>query len=159
MHILDSNGLKIKRDPAAVAIGRKGGGNSRAYLAPEERTILAQKAATAVGEAEGASVNLFVGNLSFNATEQELVEIFSQYGNVERVKIVTDRDSGQPRGFAFVEMTDGGTMAIERLNGAEFHGRALNVNEARPKPDSGGRGGGRDRGYGGGNRGSGRGRW
>lgn len=96
--------------------------------------------------------NIFVGNLSYQTSQDELHALFAQYGNVERVHIVTDRDSGQPRGFAFVEMTDRreAENAISQLNGAEIKGRALNVNEARPKPAGGG-GGGRG-GYGGGGR-------
>jgi len=97
--------------------------------------------------------NIFVGNLSYQTTQEELSAAFAAYGTVERVNIVTDRDTGQPRGFAFVEMTDrsAAETAISQLNGAEFHGRTLNVNEARPKPDGGnfnrGRGGsGRGRG-------------
>jgi cold-inducible RNA-binding protein len=104
--------------------------------------------------------NIFVGNLNYQTTQEDLQATFSQYGTVERVNIVTDRDSGQPRGFAFVEMADSTAAqnAIAGLNGAELHGRALNVNEARPKPQrEGGRGGfgGPRRGGGGG----GRGRW
>ena len=107
-------------------------------------------------------MNIFVGNLSFQTTQDELHAAFSQYGNVERVNIVTDRDSGQPRGFAFVEMSDrsAAEQAISQLNGAEMNGRTLNVNEARPKPQGGGGGGyggGRGRGNSGG--GGGRGRW
>jgi len=96
--------------------------------------------------------NLFVGNLSFKTTQDELLAAFSQYGNVERVNIVTDRETGQPRGFAFVEMTEkrDAETAISQLNGADLNGRTMNVNEARPKPE-GGRGGG---GFGG-NRGGG----
>ena len=87
--------------------------------------------------------NIFVGNLSFQTTQDELHAAFANYGNVERVNIVTDRDSGQPRGFAFVEMTDRAAAenAISRLNGSELNGRAMNVNEARPKPQGGGGGG------------------
>ncbi len=108
--------------------------------------------------------NIFVGNLSYQTTQDELQTAFSAYGGVERVNIVTDRDTGQPRGFAFVEMTDSkdAQAAITHLNGAELHGRTLNVNEARPKPAGGGGGfGGRrnDSGGGyGGNRGRGS-RW
>lgn len=101
-------------------------------------------------------MNIFVGNLSFQTTQDELHAAFAQYGNVDRVNIVTDRDSGQPRGFAFVEMPDQreAETAISQLNGAEMNGRALNVNEARPKPAGGGGGfGGRGRGGGGGGRG------
>ena len=80
---------------------------------------------------------------------------FSQYGNVERVNIVTDRDSGQPRGFAFVEMSEkrDAETAISQLNGADLNGRTMNVNEARPKPQGGGSGFGGNRGGGGGGRG------
>ncbi|HWZ31640.1 MAG TPA: RNA-binding protein [Bryobacteraceae bacterium] len=93
--------------------------------------------------------NIFVGNLSYQTTQEDLQAAFAQYGNVERVSIVTDRDSGQPRGFAFVEMTEkkDAENAIAQLNGAELNGRALNVNEARPKTSGGGGGG-----YGGGRR-------
>ncbi len=87
--------------------------------------------------------NIFVGNLSYQTTQDDLTAAFSRYGSVERVSIVTDRETGQSRGFAFVEMTepDGAQAAIDQLNGAELHGRALNVNEARPKPAGGGGGG------------------
>jgi RNA recognition motif-containing protein len=103
--------------------------------------------------------NIFVGNLSYQTTQEELLAAFSAYGNVERVNIVTDRDTGQPRGFAFVEMTErrDAETAISQLNGAELNGRAMNVNEARPKPTGGGpRGGGGGRGgFGGGGGGRG----
>src|SRR3954452_14030136 len=91
--------------------------------------------------------NIFVGNLSYQTTQDELYAAFSQYGNVERVNIITDRDTGQARGFAFVEMTEArdAENAINSLNGADLNGRALNVNEARPKPQGGG-----GSGYGGG---------
>ena len=107
--------------------------------------------------------NIFVGNLSYQTTQDELHAAFSAYGNVERVSVVTDRDSGQPRGFAFVEMTEArdAETAISQLNGAELNGRALNVNEARPKTSGGGGGGfggGRRPSGGGGNRGGGGGR-
>lgn len=102
--------------------------------------------------------NIFVGNLSYQTTQDDLQAAFSQYGSVERVSIVTDRDSGQSRGFGFVEMTErrDAENAIAVLNGAELHGRAMNVNEARPKPQSGGSGGGRGYGNNRGGRGS---RW
>lgn len=100
--------------------------------------------------------NIFVGNLSYQTTQEELHATFSQYGTVERVNIITDRDTGQPRGFAFVEMSDAGAAqtAISQLNGAELNGRTMNVNEARPKPAGGG-GGGFGGGRGGGRGGSG----
>ena len=96
--------------------------------------------------------NIFVGNLSYQTTQDDLYAAFANYGAVERVNIVTDRDTGQPRGFAFVEMTESrdAETAISQLNGAELNGRALNVNEARPKPDSGARYGNRGGGGGGG---------
>ncbi len=91
--------------------------------------------------------NIFVGNLSFGTTEDSLRSMFQSYGNVDRVNIVTDRDSGQPRGFAFVEMTNDneGDNAINALNGTDLDGRSLNVNEARPKTSGGGGGGGHRR--------------
>ncbi len=84
--------------------------------------------------------NIFVGNLDFGATESSIRGLFEPYGSVERVNVVTDRDTGRSRGFAFVEMTDGAEAdrAIAALNGANLDGRALNVNEARPKPAGGG---------------------
>lgn len=87
--------------------------------------------------------NIFVGNLSFGATEDAVRSLFEAYGTVERVSIVTDRDSGQPRGFGFVEMTNDAEAekAIAALNGHELGGRTLNVNEARPKTDRGSGGG------------------
>ena len=96
--------------------------------------------------------NIFVGNLNFNTSEDELRQLFEPYGQVERVSILTDRDTGRSRGFGFVEMANGeeGDKAIAALNGTEIGGRTLNINEARPKSDRGGGGGGRDRGYGGG---------
>lgn len=96
--------------------------------------------------------NIFVGNLDFSATEASVRSLFEPFGNVERVNVVTDRDTGRSRGFAFVEMTDAAEAerAISQLNGTEVAGRALNVNEARPKPQSGGGGGGFRRGGGGG---------
>ena len=88
--------------------------------------------------------NIFVGNLSFGTTEDSVRSLFETHGAVARVNIATDRDTGQPRGFGFVEMSnDGeGEKAIAALNGAEIDGRALNVNEARPKPERSGGGGG-----------------
>jgi len=88
--------------------------------------------------------NIFVGNLSFGATEDAVRAMFEQYGAVELVSIVTDRDSCQPRGFGFVEMSVNAEAdrAIAELNGRELDGRALNINEARPKEDRGGGGGG-----------------
>jgi cold-inducible RNA-binding protein len=95
--------------------------------------------------------NIFVGNLNFGATEDAVRSLFEAYGTVERVSIVTDRDTGQPRGFGFVEMSANADAdrAIAELNGRELDGRALNVNEARPKTErsfGGGGGGGGKRG-------------
>ena len=88
--------------------------------------------------------NIFVGNLDFAATDSSVRSMFEQYGTVDRVNLVTDRDTGRPRGFAFVEMsqTEEADRAISGLNGTNFEGRALNVNEARPKTPGGGGGNG-----------------
>ncbi len=92
-------------------------------------------------------MKLFVGNLSFQTTEDEVLRTFTPYGNVESVSILTDRMTGQSRGFGFVEMPDRteAQNAINALNGAELNGRAMNVNEARPKTE-GGFGGGKSKG-------------
>jgi cold-inducible RNA-binding protein len=99
--------------------------------------------------------NIFVGNLDFGTGEDELRQVFGQYGNIDRVALMTDRDTGTSRGFAFVEMTntEDGEKAIAALNGTQLGGRTIKVNEARPKTE---RSGGRDRGRGGSRRG---GRW
>ncbi|PYX76528.1 MAG: RNA-binding protein [Acidobacteria bacterium] len=92
--------------------------------------------------------NIFVGNLDFNTGEDELRKMFEVYGQVDRVSIMTDRDTGRSRGFGFVEMANAedGEKAIAALNGTQLGGRTLNVNEARPKPERGaGGGGGRGR--------------
>ena len=88
--------------------------------------------------------NIFVGNLDFGATESSIRSLFEPYGAVDRVNVVTDRDTGRSRGFAFVEMNDSAQadQAIAALNGVQLDGRALNVNEARPKTGGGGGGGG-----------------
>ena len=98
--------------------------------------------------------NIFVGNLSFGATEDALRTMFEAYGTVDRVNVVTDRDTGRAKGFGFVEMSNDaeGEKAIAGLNGRELDGRALNVNEAKPKEDRGGGGGGYRGGGGGGGR-------
>lgn len=84
--------------------------------------------------------NIFVGNLDFGATEEAVRSLFQPYGAIERVSLVTDRDTGRSRGFAFVEMTEPAEAdrAIEALNGTNLGGRSLNVNEARPKGNGGG---------------------
>jgi RNA recognition motif-containing protein len=79
------------------------------------------------------SKNLYVGNLPFSTTSDDLRDAFGQYGTVSRAQVVSDRETGRSRGFGFVEMETGGEAAIEGLNGAEFGGRTLTVNEARPR--------------------------
>ena len=104
------------------------------------------------------SMKLYVGNLSFNTSSSDLQDLFSQAGTVESASVIEDRDSGQSRGFGFVEMSsrEEGQAAIAQLNGKEVGGRNLNVNEAKPREDRGGGGGGNRGGFGGGNRGQ---RW
>jgi RNA recognition motif-containing protein len=88
-------------------------------------------------------VKIYVGNLSFNTSEDSLRNAFAAYGEVQDVAVITDRDTGRPRGFAFVTMPDSDARAaIEALNGKELDGRTLNVNEARAKTERGGGGGG-----------------
>jgi cold-inducible RNA-binding protein len=101
--------------------------------------------------------NIFVGNLDFAATESSIRSLFERYGAVDRVNVVTDRDTGRSRGFAFVEMSDSAQadQAINALNGYDLDGRSLNVNEARPKPQGGGGGFRGNRGGGGGSAGGG----
>jgi cold-inducible RNA-binding protein len=84
--------------------------------------------------------NIYVGNCSFDVTEQQLRDVFAAYGEVNTVNVITDRDTGRPRGFAFVEMADGAAAqaAIRGVNGTDLGGRTLNVNEARPKTEGGG---------------------
>ena len=98
---------------------------------------------------------LYVGNISFQTTSDELVQAFSQYGTVTSAQVVTDRETGRSRGFAFVEMADGADEAISAMNGALVGGRTLTVNEAKPREDRGGGGGGGRGGYGGGGGGRG----
>lgn len=98
-------------------------------------------------------MRLYVGNLNYRTTEEELHELFSEFGEVEEVAVVTDRETGRPRGFAFVTMKEAedAQKAIESLDGQDLAGRTLNVNEARPRGSGGGGGGG----YGGGGGGRG----
>lgn len=105
-------------------------------------------------------MKLYVGNLSFSTTQEALQEQFGAHGQVDEVAVITDRDTGRPRGFAFVTMNNDteARAAIEQLNGTELDGRTITVNEARPKSNSGG-GGGRGGPRGGGGGGGGRGRW
>ncbi|MDD3731255.1 MAG: RNA-binding protein [candidate division Zixibacteria bacterium] len=103
-------------------------------------------------------MNIYIGNLSHNATDEQLREAFENYGEVSSVNIIKDKYTGDPRGFAFVEMPnqDEAKAAIEGLNGQDLNGRTLNVNEARPRTERSDRGGGGRGGYrggsGGGNR-------
>ena len=102
------------------------------------------------------STKLYVGNLAFQTTSEELQELFAQAGTVESASVVEDRMTGRSRGFAFVEMStpEEAAAAIEQMNGKEVGGRALKVNEAKPRENRPGGGGG-GRGFGGGNRGGG----
>lgn len=92
--------------------------------------------------------NIYVGNLSFNSTEQDVRRLFESFGDVQRVNVVMDRETGRPRGFAFVEMADEGEgqKAIEELDGTELDGRSLRINEAKPREARSGAGGGGSRG-------------
>jgi RNA recognition motif-containing protein len=85
-------------------------------------------------------MNIYIGNMSFDTTEDQLRQAFESFGKVTTVKVITDRDTGRPRGFAFVEMPEKSeaTAAISGLNGKDLNGRSMNVNEARPNPDGGG---------------------
>jgi RNA recognition motif-containing protein len=97
------------------------------------------------------SKNLYVGNLSYDTTSDDLRDAFAQYGSVTSAQVVTDRDTGRSRGFGFVEMANGAPEAIKALDGSELEGRTITVNEARPREDRrGGGGGGGKRGGGGG---------
>ena len=90
------------------------------------------------------SKNLYIGNLPFSATDESLRAVFEQFGPVSSAKVISDRMTGRSRGFGFIEMDEGGDAAIEAMNGKEFEGRVLTVNEARPRSDRprGGSGGG-----------------
>src|SRR5438552_470848 len=103
-----------------------------------------------------ASKNLYVGNLPFTTTSADLEQLFGQYGQVTKAQVITDRETGRSRGFAFVEMSDGAEAAIQALHDTEYQGRRMTVNEAKPREERprggggyGGGGGGRG-GYGGG---------
>jgi len=100
-----------------------------------------------------ASKNLFVGNLPFSTTEQDLSQLFGQYGTVTKAQVIMDRETGRSRGFGFVEMSSGTDEAIQALNGAEYQGRRLTVNEAKPREERPRGGGGGGYGGGGGGRG------
>ncbi len=103
------------------------------------------------------SMKLYVGNLAFQTSSEDLQQLFAQAGTVESASVVEDRDTGRSRGFGFVEMAskEEGEAAITQFNGKEFNGRNLTVNEARPREDRGNRGGGGGRGGFGGGRGGG----
>jgi RNA recognition motif-containing protein len=105
-------------------------------------------------------MKIYVGNLSFNTSESQLRQLFEAHGQVDSAQLAMDRETGRPRGFGFVEMSDAGQAqaAINAVNGTEVDGRALNVNEARPKTPGGGGGGGGGRGGRGGGGGGGGGR-
>ncbi len=81
------------------------------------------------------SKNIYVGNLSFDSTESSIRQAFEEFGTVDEVKLITDRDTGRPRGFGFVVMSSGGDEAIQALDGKELDGRNLKVNEARPREE------------------------
>jgi RNA recognition motif-containing protein len=106
-------------------------------------------------------MNVYVGNLAYTTSSDDLSEAFSAFGEVTSANVISDRDSGRSKGFGFVEMSDDAQAreAIEKLNGTEMDGRTITVNEARPREDRGGRGGGGGRsgggGYGGGRGGGG----
>jgi len=106
------------------------------------------------------AMKLYVGNLSFQTSSEDLQQLFAQAGTVESASVVEDRDTGRSRGFGFVEMAskEDGEKAIQQFNGTDLNGRNLTVNEARPREDRGNRGGGGGRGGFGGNRGGGGGR-
>ena len=106
------------------------------------------------------SMKLYVGNLSFQTSSDDLQQLFAQAGTVQSASVVEDRETGRSRGFGFVEMSskEEGQAAIAQFNGKEINGRNLTVNEAKPREDRGGRGGGGSRGGFGGNRGGGGGR-
>lgn len=89
-------------------------------------------------------MNIYIGNMSFDTTEEQLRQAFESYGEISTIKLITDRDSGQPKGFAFVEMStkDEAVAAISGLNGHELNGRQLTVNEAKPREQNNNRGGG-----------------
>lgn len=98
-------------------------------------------------------MKMYVGNLPFNATEDSVRALFAPHGTVDKVSLITDRDTGRPRGFGFVEMPNAdAARAMQALNGKDFEGRPLKVNEAQDKDRSGGGGRGGNRGFGGGNR-------
>ena len=118
----------------------------RSGLSPPPRVFTKQSDAVALAiyiyEEEFLVTKLYVGNLPFSATEDSVRELFAAHGTVEKVALVNDRDTGQPRGFGFVEMSSADAQkAMQSLNGKDFGGRPLKVNEAQDKPRGGGGGG------------------
>ncbi|WP_404786289.1 RNA recognition motif domain-containing protein [Altericista sp. CCNU0014] len=103
-------------------------------------------------------MSIYVGNLSYDVTQEDLTSVFAEYGSVKRVQLPTDRETGRMRGFAFVEMGSDAEeeKAISELDGAEWMGRSLKVNKAKPREDNRGGGGGRPGNFGGGGGGGGR---
>jgi RNA recognition motif-containing protein len=132
-----------------------GTGTNSAEISVFEKLTCGHSARAWPANKEYVLKNIYVGNISFQTTEQDLDAAFSAYGQVDRVQIVKDRETGKARGFAFVEMANNAEAdkAMAALNGADVGGRALTVNEARPRePRTGGGGGGGFGGGGGGNR-------
>jgi cold-inducible RNA-binding protein len=132
-------------------------GSSSATVSPKPIRFAASFFIPKRGKVFLMSTKLYVGNLAFQTTSQELQQLFGQAGTVQSASVVEDRDTGRSRGFAFVEMStqEEANSAIEQFNGKEVGGRSLKVNEAKPRENRGGGGGGRgfsnDRGFGGGN--------
>jgi RNA recognition motif-containing protein len=115
---------------------------SRSDLPSRDRPIEAPRCeCEAEHQDNPLSKKLYVGNIPFSTTEAELRDLFGRHGSVESVKVITDRETGRPRGFAFVEMAEGGAAqdAIRALDGTDFGGRTIKVNEAQDKPSRGGR--------------------
>jgi cold-inducible RNA-binding protein len=111
------------------------------YNAANYESLFMERAASAQGMT--MAKKLYVGNLAFATTSDELRDAFSEFGSVSSATVITDRETGRSRGFGFVEMEDGAEQAIEAMNGKDLGGRTLNVNEARPREDRGGGGRGR----------------
>ena len=127
-----------------AALAPANGTHNRSWQGATTRCLCSTGYAISTCPQRNTHEEYFRRDLSFSVTEQTLRSLFETYGAVGRVNLVTDRDSGQPRGFAFVEMTNNAEAekAIGALNGREVEGRTLNVNEARPKEDRSSRGGG-----------------
>jgi hypothetical protein len=123
----------------SVPFSRVGAGiRSSPHSAAEfsrRRAAILRAARLRAAKEERLSKNIYVGNLSFETSSEGLREVFGAYGRVNRAQVATERDTGRSRGFGFVEMADGGDEAIAALNGAEYQGRTLKVNEAKPRED------------------------